>query len=53
MKDETSLWLDYAQENFESAKVLLKSNFYNPCLQNVQQSVEKALSNCAKITYRY
>lgn len=43
MKDETSLWLDYAQENFESAKVLLKSNFYNPCLQNVQQSVEKAL----------
>lgn len=43
MRDETRLWLDYAKENFESAKVLLKSDLYNPCLQNIQQSIEKAL----------
>ena len=43
MKDETKIWLEYAQENLESAKVLSQSELYNPCLQNVQQSVEKAL----------
>ena len=43
MKDETKLWLRYVEENLESAKILLKSNLYNPCLQNVQQTVEKAL----------
>ncbi len=30
-------------ENFDSANILLKSKLYNPCLQNVQQAVEKAL----------
>lgn len=43
MKDEAKTWLDYSKENLESAKVLLSSNLFNPCLQNVQQSVEKAL----------
>ena len=43
MKDETKTWLKYAGENLESSKILLKSNLYNPCLQNVQQAVEKAL----------
>ena len=43
MKDETKVWLRYAVENLDSAKVLLKSSLYNPCLQNVQQSVEKSL----------
>ena len=43
MKDETKIWLKYAEENLESAKLLLQSNLYNPCLQNVQQAVEKAL----------
>ena len=43
MKDETRLWLEYAKENFESAKVLLQNELYNPSLQNVQQCVEKAL----------
>jgi HEPN domain-containing protein len=43
MKDESDLWLDYAKENFESAKIPLKSGLLNPCLQNVQQSVEKSL----------
>ena len=43
MKDETRQWLAYANENLESAKVLLDKSLYNPCLQNVQQAVEKML----------
>lgn len=45
MKDETKTWLDFAIENHESAKILLESKLFNPCLQNVQQSVEKALKS--------
>jgi HEPN domain-containing protein len=43
MKDETIVWLKFAIENFQSAKILAESKLFNPCLQNVQQSVEKAL----------
>jgi len=43
MKEETKKWLDYADENLHSAKILLESDLYNPCLQNVQQAVEKML----------
>jgi len=43
MKDETKKWLDYADENLKSAKVLLESELFNPCLQNVQQFIEKML----------
>ncbi len=43
MKDETKKWLEYADENLRSAKVLLDSKLFNPCLQNVQQAVEKML----------
>ena len=43
MKDEAEIWFKYSKENFESAKILLKSSLFNPCLQNVQQSIEKAL----------
>lgn len=43
MKDKTRTWLNYAEENLVSAKVLRESQLFNPCLQNVQQSVEKAL----------
>jgi len=43
MKDETTIWLDYSKENLESAKILLESELFNPCLQNIQQCVEKAL----------
>ena len=42
MKDETKKWLDYANENLQSAQ-LLAGNLFNPCLQNVQQAVEKVL----------
>ena len=43
MKDETEPWLKYANENLRSAKLLLDSSLFNPCLQNVQQAVEKWL----------
>lgn len=43
MKDETIIWLKYAKENFQSAVVLSESELFNPCLQNIQQCVEKAL----------
>lgn len=45
MKEETKLWLKYASENLQSAKVLKKSNLHNPCLQNAQQCVEKSLKS--------
>ena len=41
MKKDTELWLEYAEENIKSSEVLLNSSLFNPCLQNVQQAVEK------------
>jgi HEPN domain-containing protein len=41
MKDETRKWLEYADENLKSAKVLLDNSLFNPCLHNAQQAVEK------------
>lgn len=46
MKDETRLWLVYAHENLASALVLLENSLFNPCLQNIQQAVEKSLKAC-------
>ena len=43
MKDETGIWLQYAAENLQSAQVLSESDLFNPCLQNVQQCVEKLM----------
>lgn len=43
MKDEAGIWLSYADENLKSAKILLNQKLFNPCLQNVQQSIEKYL----------
>ncbi len=43
MKDETKKWLEYADENRRSVKVLLDSELFNPCLHNAQQAVEKML----------
>lgn len=42
-KDETKNWIAYAGDNLHSAVILLESGFLNPCLQNIQQSVEKYL----------
>lgn len=43
MKEEAKIWLDYSKENLQSSEILFESKFYNPCLQNAQQSIEKAL----------
>lgn len=43
MKKDTELWLQYADENLQSARILLDSWLYNPSLQNSQQAVEKYL----------
>jgi len=43
MKDEAKVWLSYAEENMQAAQLLLERKLYNPCLQNMQQSIEKAL----------
>ena len=43
MKDEAKGWLSYAEENLQAAQLLLERKLYNPCLQNMQQSIEKAL----------
>ncbi|MEJ2195597.1 MAG: HEPN domain-containing protein [Ignavibacteriaceae bacterium] len=45
MQEETKSWLTYSEENLEAAKVLLESELYNPCLHNIQQSIEKALKS--------
>ncbi|MEA1914723.1 MAG: HEPN domain-containing protein [Campylobacterota bacterium] len=41
MKDEIKQWLNYADENLQSSKILLDSHLYNTSLQNSQQSIEK------------
>jgi HEPN domain-containing protein len=43
MKDETKIWMKYADENLQSAKILIENRLLNPCLQNIQQAVEKSL----------
>jgi HEPN domain-containing protein len=45
MKEETKNWLTYSEENLEAAKVLLNNKLFNPCLQSIQQSIEKALKS--------
>jgi HEPN domain-containing protein len=45
MQDEAKSWLAYSEENLEAAKVLIDSGLYNPCLHNIQQSIEKALKS--------
>ena len=43
MKDETQKWINFADENYQSAQILLHSHLYNPTLQNIQQAFEKYL----------
>ena len=43
MNDEYSQWQRYADENLEMARLALEHKYYNACLQNVQQAVEKYL----------
>jgi HEPN domain-containing protein len=43
--DSTDLteWITYASENLQIAQLALEGGLLNPCLQNVQQTIEKAL----------
>lgn len=43
MKDETTAWLSYADENLDVAELSLANNHLNACLHNAQQAVEKYL----------
>lgn len=45
MQEEARNWLSYSEENLEAAKVLFESELYNPCLQNIQQAIEKELKS--------
>jgi HEPN domain-containing protein len=43
MSDEALVWLQYACENLQVAEMTLRAELLNPCLQNAQQAIEKAL----------
>lgn len=43
MSDDHSHWFAYADENLAVARLALNGGYYNACLQNVQQAVEKYL----------
>lgn len=43
MQKETENWLKFSEENLAAAKILFDSELFNPCLQNIQQCIEKAL----------
>jgi HEPN domain-containing protein len=43
MSDEAWTWLRYARENLQVAEITLQAGLLNPCLQNSQQAIEKAL----------
>jgi HEPN domain-containing protein len=43
MKKESENWIGYAKENLSSAEILLNNSLFNPCLQNIQQTIEKVL----------
>lgn len=43
MKADHSDWLEYANENLSISRLALDGGYYNACLQNVQQAVEKFL----------
>ena len=43
MSDEAWAWLRYARENLQVAEMTLQAELLNPCLQNSQQAIEKAL----------
>lgn len=43
MRDETSLWMQYADENLDVAELALNNDHLNASLHNAQQAVEKYL----------
>ncbi|MFH0918880.1 MAG: HEPN domain-containing protein [Fibrobacterota bacterium] len=45
MNDDARIWLKYAMENRAVAELCLENGHWNACLQNAQQSAEKALKS--------
>lgn len=43
MSDDFKVWFIYADENLAVARLALEGGYYNACLQNVQQAIEKYL----------
>ena len=43
MKDETGIWVSYANENLDVSTLALEHGYLNACLQNAQQATEKYL----------
>ena len=43
MKNETRIWISYANENLDVARLALEHGHLNSSLQNIQQAVEKYL----------
>jgi HEPN domain-containing protein len=43
MSGDALVWLQYARENLQVAEMTLRAELLNPCLQNAQQAIEKAL----------
>lgn len=41
MSGDADQWIAYADENLAIARLALEGGYYNACLQNVQQAVEK------------
>ena len=41
MRNETSLWLQYIDENLDVAELALTNHHLNACLHNARQAVEK------------
>jgi HEPN domain-containing protein len=46
MNDDVQVWLQYAADNLQAARLLLENGLFNPCLQNAQQAAEKTLKAC-------
>lgn len=40
---DARLWMSYAEENLQMARMALEAGLHNPSLQNAQQATEKAL----------
>ena len=43
MKNESARWFEFARTNLNASHCLLKNGYYNPCLQEAQQAIEKAM----------
>jgi len=43
MKGDTGRWLAFAKANLGAARCVFENGYFNPCLQEAQQAIEKML----------